>query len=256
MEISTLHRPSGAVKSYGKILQYPDGSYDIVAADRAIFGIKGEELSKAPPKVKKQQKKEQPDADDLERARRRARANVRRLALANDFKWFVTLTLDGSKIDRYDDKVVVRKLSQWLSNRVKRNGLRYVLVPEHHKDGAIHFHGFFSDSLKAVESGHTDKKGHMIFNLPQWDWGYTTAIELYGDYHAAVGYVCKYIGKDAEKIGGRWYYSGGQLEKPVEKFVDISCRDLMEQYKDGAWMKKTPVGCFAGVNGVRERNVQ
>lgn len=65
-----------------------------------------------------------------------------------------------------------------------------------------------------------------------------------------MGYTCKYIGKESQKIGGRWYYSGGALEKPVEKFVDISSRDLYEQYP-GAWMKATPGGIFAGRNGLK-----
>ena len=42
------------------------------------------------------------DGEDRLRSMRRARSKLRRLALANDFQYFVTLTLDGSKIDRYD----------------------------------------------------------------------------------------------------------------------------------------------------------
>lgn len=137
-------------------------------------------------------------AEDQERSMRRARAKVRRLALANSFRWFVTLTLDPQKVDRYDPAAVVRKLNQWCSNQVKRRGLRYILVPERHKDGALHFHGFFSDSLEAVPSGHTDKQGHEIFNLPGWNLGFTAAIEVYGDYAGAVAYVCKYIGKQGD----------------------------------------------------------
>ncbi len=44
-----------------------------------------------------------------------------------------------------------------------------------------------------------------MYNLPQWTLGFTDrARQLYGDYHAAVGYCCKYIGKqDAERPLGR-----------------------------------------------------
>lgn len=238
------------MKSFGKILLYPGGIFDVLAADHAVFSD-GWELD-SPPRKKAQRKKDGEHSDeDLERARRRARACVRRLALANSFKWFVTLTLDQTLIDRYDAAAVVRRLSQWCSNQVKRRGLRYVLVPEHHKDGAIHFHGFFSDSLEAVPSGHFDKGGHEIFNLPGWGYGFTTAIELYGDYGAAVAYVCKYIGKEPEKIGGRWYYSGGKLEKPVHKYVDISARELLDACGDAAWVKETPGGVYVGINGLK-----
>ena len=79
----------------------------------------------------------------MQRAARRARAALRDLALCNDFDCFVTLTLDGAQVNRYDPKQVIQKLNRWADNKVRRDGLRYVLVPELHKDGAIHFHGFF-----------------------------------------------------------------------------------------------------------------
>ena len=256
MAMKQLRCPKGMTKSFGKIYQYPDGSYDLITADRPTFCPKGAwEESREKPQTAPREKKSEPSEEDLERARRRARANVRRLALANEFKWFVTLTIDPKKIDSYDAQAVTKRLGQWLSNRVKRDGLRYVLVPEYHKSGRIHYHGFFSDSVKAVDSGHTDSQGHKIYNLPQWDYGFTTAIQLYGNYHSAVGYVLKYIGKESKKIGGRWYYSGGKLEKPVEKFVDIDSRELYEQYGNQAWMKATPGGVFAGVNGLKGESV-
>ena len=91
-----------------------------------------------------------------DRARRRAATKVRDLALSNRFRWFVTLTLDRERIDRYDVGVITKKLNQVMDNLVRRRGLAYVLVPERHKDGAVHFHGFFTDAVRAVESGHTD----------------------------------------------------------------------------------------------------
>lgn len=261
-------------KYFAKFIEYPDGSYDIIASNRKVFGPKKvkvkkeknseevsdefEQISIEDETLKPEKKERKKKAQDLERAKSRARANVRRLALCNDFRWFVTLTIDPKKIDSYDAAAVVRRMSQWLSNHVRRSGLKYVLVPEKHKSGRIHFHGFFNDVLEVKQSNKTDSLGHPIYNLPEWDYGFTTAIELYGDYHAAVGYTCKYIGKNDEKIGGRWYYSGGNLEKPVEKFVDIPYGELMEmqdeeftaQYGQG-WQKGTPGGIFAGINGLR-----
>lgn len=159
-------------------------------------------------------------AASAERARRRARAAISDLARSNDFRWFVTLTLDRERIDRYDVREITRRVNHWLDNQVRRAGLKYVLVPEHHKDGAVHFHGLFNDALEARDSGHRDGEGHRIFNLPAWSLGFTTAIELYGDRRRAIGYVCKYIGKEAVKVGGRWYYSGGDLQKPSVETLD------------------------------------
>lgn len=163
----------------------------------------------------------------------RARAAVRDLARSNPWRFFVTLTLSPEKVNRYDPVDVLRHLRHWLGNNVRRKGLVYLLVPEHHKDGAIHFHGLFNDALEAVDSGHKDGKGHTVYNLPGWGWGFSTAIELYGERDAAVNYVCKYIGKQLdgsmggtpEKIGGRWYYSGGNLARPAVSWVDVDIRD-------------------------------
>jgi hypothetical protein len=218
-----------------------------------------------------------------DRAIRRARARVRDIALCTDFKYFVTLTLDSTKIDRYDFKTIVKRLNIWLDNNVRRKGLAYVLVPERHKDGAIHFHGFFNDALPAVDSGtvsmpgrkapvrarsarHREQMlsqgGQVVYNLPGWGFGFSTAIEIYGDYAAAVSYVCKYIGKDMDtkvqatggapaeggrataKIGGRWYYSGGALGHPEITYTDLFLSDALSMPGAYAFTVKAAYLCF------------
>lgn len=194
----------------------------------------------------------------LQRSVRRAKKVVQDLARSNSWTYFVTLTLDPQKVNRYDPAEVLKHLRHWLGNNVRRRGLRYVLVPEHHKDGAIHFHGLFNDALKAVDSGtmsvpgrkapvkvrsEAHRKalerdgGHPVYNLPGWGWGFSTAIQLYGEMDAAINYVCKYIGKEigtnvsretlepTGKIGGRWYYSGGDLQRPTVEWFDADLRD-------------------------------
>lgn len=197
-----------------RIKRYPDGSCTILCADRPIFREAGWEPEARSQRVSASE-------DGTARSQRRARANLRDIARATKFDFFVTLTLNSEVIDRYDIGVVIKKLNTWLDNNVRRRGLAYVLVPERHKDGAIHFHGFFNDTLELVPSGHYDSGGHEIFNLPRWNFGFTTAIALYGDYSKAVGYVCKYIAKQPEKIGGRWYYSGGNLQHPEISLCDL-----------------------------------
>lgn len=221
--------------------------------------------------------KPEAQAEDIQRSMRRARAKVRRMALANEFAYFVTLTLDASKVDRYDGAAVVKKLNAWASNAVQRHGLRYILVPELHRDGAIHFHGFFNDALPAEDSGTIRvpwaKKprkprsaaqraewlaagGRVVYNLPAWTLGFTTALELYGEYPAAVAYVCKYIGKDGTKPGGRWYYSGGDLKEPRAEYFDMSPAELRAEYGDRAMLIYPPGKQIAVVNGIRMEDEQ
>lgn len=222
MEFSSVvqHRTLVDVGYNGRLKTYPDGTQELLVCDKPIFGLSGWEDVET--KAFSAGKRKRGTKNDSERSQRRARQQIRDYALCSEFDYFVTLTFDQRKIDRYNIDVIIKRLRVWLDNRVRRNGLRYILVPERHKDGAIHFHGFFNDVLKVVDSGHCDSKGHKIYNLPSWGFGFTTAIKLYGDYPCAVSYVCKYVGKSPEKIGGRWYYSGGSLKLPQVDFVDVS----------------------------------
>lgn len=224
---------------YARFKKYPDGTVELLVCSKPIFRAEGWEPERKKPTAKRTDVGE---GGDPMRAVRRARGKVRDFALCTDFKYFVTLTLDQQKVDRYDIDVITSRLRTWLDNRVRRKGLAYVLVPERHRDGAVHFHGFFNDALECRDSGTIvppeggkprrprseaegrrwlARGGHIVYNLPDWDFGFTTAMELYGEYPKAVAYVCKYIGKDlkAGKIGGRWYYSGGALGAP-EMWLD------------------------------------
>lgn len=266
---------TGDITHYAKMYTYPCGIVDILCSTKPIFvepgweaatwakpretargdGPGGGEAEGAEPRQPEPRKPEAEEAgrqaENMARSMRRARARVRRLALSNAFRWFVTLTLDPAKVDRYDADQVVRKLNNWCSNQVKRRGLKYVLVPERHKDGALHFHGFFNDALEAVASGHKDKQGHMIYNLPGWALGFTAAIEVYGDYAKAVAYVCKYIGKQGDKPAGRWYYSGGDLAEPAAIYGEISPADLVAEYGDRAFTFGVPGATMAVCNGIK-----
>ena len=259
-----------------KIITYPCGVVDILCSSSPDFHEPGwEEQGRrrsAAPAGAQRRAGDEAKAEDEARSMRRARAKVRRIALANDFRWFVTLTLDQQRVDRYDPAAVIRKLNQWCSNQVKRRGLRYVLVPERHQDGAIHFHGFFSDSLEAVDSGtlklpghkkprkpHSaaqrqqwlEEGGHVVYNLPRWTLGFTTAMEVYGEYPAAVAYVCKYIGKEGQKPAGRWYYSGGQLAEPKCQYCDLEMSALREEFANKCYALSVPGRQLLIINGIR-----
>lgn len=247
----------GDITHYAKIYTYPCGVVDVICSSKPIFREEGWEdaawRQEAPPAASGREKEAKHDGgeSDIMRSMRRAKSRVRRMALSNDFRWFVTLTLDPAKVDRYDAAAVVKKLNNWCSNQVKRRGLKYILVPERHKDGALHFHGFFNDALEAVASGHRDKQGHMIFNLPGWSLGFTAAIAVYGDYAGAVAYVCKYIGKQGDKPAGRWYYSGGDLREPDALYAEISPRELAAQYGERVFQFSVPGASMAVANGLR-----
>ena len=82
--------------------------------------------------------------------------------------------------------------------------------------------------MEGRDSGHTTQRGQVIYNLPRWPWGFTTAIEVYGEYGAAVGYVCKYITKGDDKVGGRWYWHGGKLDKPDVEYLNTDWGEVSQ----------------------------
>lgn len=181
------------------------------------------------------------------RSKRRAKSKLFDIILANDFDCFVTLTLNGDKIDRKDYGAVIKKLNTWLDNRVRRCGLRYCGVAEKHKKGGIHFHLLCNAAaLGLVDSGTVSVPEHKkpikvatadrlhipvdvrktVYNVPNWKLGFSTAVMTYGDVAAVANYVGKYITKGEEKIGGRWYYSGGKLERLHCSYERVSFNDF------------------------------
>lgn len=125
------------------------------------------------------------------------------------WQYFITLTLDKSKIDRYDKKEINKKLKTWLNNMVKRYDFNYIIIPEYHKDGAIHFHGLCSGNNLKLTYVKTDNKCRKVYNLNNWNLGFSTAIELDNNRTAVSAYITKYITKDTTKILGNVYYAGG-----------------------------------------------
>lgn len=186
------------------------------------------------------------DNDNNERSKRRAKSHLLDFALCNHFSCFVTLTLSDKKIDRNCYEDCVHKLSIFLDNRVRRKGLVYVGVPELHKDGALHFHILCNDVLKKVDSGTVIRptggkpvkqatairQGYSladcrtVYNVPDWTLGFTTMVYTYGDVRAVARYIVKYITKSDSKVGGRWYYSGGDLKKPVYRYDKVGFNEV------------------------------
>jgi hypothetical protein len=224
--------PAGQVKRNCRIKVYPDGTVgEILACSLATFVPPGWEAVGTKQHVIGGRSG---DAASTERARRRAQQRIRDLVLSNsDLDVFWTLTLaPGGPIGRTDYAAVNHKVQQWLADRVRRRGLRYVAVYEYHdrveSDGhrAIHVHGIANHSaLRMVDSGrkYQDKLGHWhhIYNLPDWSLGITTAMYLYGDRYAATAYIAKYVRKSERPVGGRWYLHSHNLREPQYDYFDV-----------------------------------
>lgn len=204
-----------------------------VVASRPIFKAEAVEERRGrvrpSPEPGPQEGTEDESPKGLNRAAARARKQLFELAACNDFELFITLTLDQKEVDRYDVRGVVKKTGVWLDNLVRRHDFKYILVPELHKDGAVHFHGLVTaGGLRLCESGRKAKDNRPILNIRNWRWGFSTAVRLSGDYGNVCRYVCKYITKSGGEgpILGRYFYRGGALLRPVVKYYDADWKEV------------------------------
>lgn len=245
MPISKFSLSESAVHHNTKIKVYPDGSTNITYCKQAIFKDSGaEKREDGKDTVKARVIADIPESDDLARCRveqnerekpvrdrtnemiRLHRDRVRDIVIMNNFTHFLTITIDPEKFDSFDVDIVRKKLKTWLDNQVKRKGLQYVLIPEYHKSGRIHAHALINDVFKLVDSGKRTKSGKVIYNCPEWRYGFTTAIPLDDQKIRVANYVTKYITKGSDKIFGKYFWSSKNIQR--EPHVILTDTDFSE----------------------------
>lgn len=190
--------------------------------------------------------------DGSAKGRSRARGKLYDLVRCNwDLDCMFTLTFDAAQIDRTDYGAIIKSLRVWLDNRVRRGGLKYVAVPEYHADGkAVHFHGLCNfDALTTIYSGHRHN-GRRVYNISDFPFGFTAVKKIRGgdaDRFAVASYICKYITKGSEKVGGRYFLHGGRLEKPtvvLREMTDEAIAELQANAPVKSWSIPTPMGRY------------
>lgn len=217
--LNFARREESEIYTNAKVEFFP-GFTRFVVADVAVFREPGWEAEKP---CSRPHKPQSPNNQPQARSVSRAKQKIFDIAALNDFRYFVTFTLDQKKIDRQSAEDVAHKLKIFLSNKVKRNDLCYLIVPEYHKDGkSIHFHGLLSGRLRLTDSGHRTKDGRSIYNVEDWGYGFSTCVELTGDREAVARYIAKYVTKDTKKILGNFYYAGGSVRRiPDREYIDL-----------------------------------
>lgn len=193
----------------------------------------------------------------------RARSTVRELVLCNSFDLFVTLTLDKAKFDRYQLKAFNKALSQWIRDLNKKYGIhiKFLLIPETHKDGAWHMHGFLMglplDFLEAftldmkLPTYIRDKllKGETVYNWPEYaaKFGFVD-IEPVRLRERAASYVTKYITKDlarsVSELGAHVYYASKGLARATllkrgTAVVEDLRPDFANEYCEVNWFDRS-----------------
>lgn len=156
--------------------------------------------------------------------------------MSNDWTHFGTLTLSPEKIDRYDYKLCMKTVRKWFNN-IKYNyykDLKYLVVPEQHKDRAWHFHCLVGGKdimqvKKALGLRYSGKnrKGMPVDNATRFKLGYTD-FELVRDTQKASNYITKYITKDlvTNIKNAQRYFISQNCNLPKEKTYNLDKEHL------------------------------
>lgn len=196
-----------------RLKTYPDGNIKLMFCNKHIFRYPPEK-TKDESKPLLVEKKTYKVKDSSYVARddsvKRAKDKLFDLVYCNEWDLFVTVTFNPEEVDSFNVKEVIKKMKVWLSNKVERKELKYLLVPELHKSGRIHCHLLCNDIFELVDSGKRSN-GRKVYNLPEWKYGFSTAIYTHGDRAKLSCYITKYITKGNDSVFGRFYWSSRNI---------------------------------------------
>lgn len=149
-------------------------------------------------------------------------------SMIDPWQYFVTLTFDPKEVDSLDYEIVSEALAKWLDNMKHQNpNMAYVIVPELHKSGRIHFHGLFRDvpnwdlvPARSERTGNLIKKnGVQIYNLVNYKYGFTTVSEIKNQEAVSV-YMSKYMTKELINLNyKKRYWSSRNLKRPTVQYA-------------------------------------
>ncbi len=118
--------------------------------------------------------------ENMDNSARQSRDAFWGYALSNHWDYFITLTTDKLKVNRYDDEAV-KRLWRICRQKLQRfdKDVKILLVPERHKDGALHFHGLIAMN-RPFELKEFRINGELVrakrtnapcFVFPFWNFG-------------------------------------------------------------------------------------
>lgn len=127
----------------------------------------------------------------------RTRSLVRQYAACNDWDYFCTFTINPALFDSFDLSGFYKSFGQYIQNVNKRRKdsgrLLYMLIPEHHKSGAWHFHGLMVGIPEHFLS--INSNGFLDWPVLRDKFGFCSFSPV-RDHKAIALYMTKYITKD------------------------------------------------------------
>lgn len=221
----------------------------------------------------------------LENSLIRAKKTIYDLAYCNEWEYFFTGTVSSDNINRSDLKVFHKKFTQMIKNLnfQKNLDIKFLIIPEKHKSGDWHFHGFLMglpveylteyirSDYWSIENQDLPKLPYAILNELEngnrvWKWdkfeskfGWCTLTKI-RDKEAVSCYCLKYITKDLLKsvseVGAHTYYRSRGLRLPEttkegkmdEVLLDSILWDVENDFCKIRWLDEKEVKFFLDDN--------
>lgn len=176
----------------------------------------------------------------------RSKSRIHELALCNPWEYFITLTISPEKFDRNNLPAYQKQLSKWLNNYNTRKGyqVRYLLIPEPHKNGAWHMHGLLmglplqaltlftmADNIPSNIKRMLSQK-RMIYNWGAYasTFGWVT-VEQIIDHDRCASYMTKYITKQLQDSSVALNHHVYYASKGLARATLIHRGDMKENFE-------------------------
>lgn len=171
------------------------------------------------------------------------------LALNNLELWeyFITLTFNDKELGgTYNHNKALEKLKNWLIVQRRNNpNMYYLIVPEFHKSGRLHFHGLVGNVPNwQLEKSRKNNRlikvnGKQIYNLLNYKLGYSTISFIEDKFRVSL-YISKYVTKELIDLKNRKrYWYSRNLTKPKIYYsyfngdlIDLSTKLDMTNYQE------------------------
>lgn len=170
----------------------------------------------------------------------RSKLECQRIAKANSSVWktFITLTFEKNILDI--DKANIR--FKYFISKVRRifRDFKYICIPEFQKRGAVHYHLLTNIDINDKKLIFSQENNKKFKHIKYWNDGFTKVDNLNKDIKKIIGYISKYMTKDADNrlFNHHRYFYSRNLEIPKISYLNLSNPKHLEFYNKNLNQKK------------------